>query len=150
MSYDSLRKGRYSCTNHFYFITAVTHKRIRIFENFFPARIVVHEMKKLHEAGMVNSLAWVLMPDHLHWLLQLTSEKQLPEVMHYLKGRSARIINKIANQRIPVWQRAYYDHALRRDEDLRCIARYLVANPLRAGLVEHIGDYPLWDAIWVE
>ncbi len=29
------------------------------------------------------------------------------------------------------------------------MARYVVANPLRAGLVERIGDYPLWDAIWV-
>ncbi len=106
-------------------------------------------MKKLHDAGMVNSLAWTLIPDHLHWLLQLTSQKQLSEVMHYLKGRSARIINKMANQRTPVWQRAYYDHALRNDENLRSIARYLVANPLRAGLVKHIGDYPLWDAIWI-
>jgi hypothetical protein len=29
------------------------------------------------------------------------------------------------------------------------VARYIVANPLRAGLVEHLGDYPLWDAVWL-
>ena len=29
------------------------------------------------------------------------------------------------------------------------LARYVVANPLRAGLVEKLGDYPLWDAVWV-
>jgi hypothetical protein len=29
------------------------------------------------------------------------------------------------------------------------MARYVVANPLRAGLVQKLGDYPLWDAIWV-
>jgi len=29
------------------------------------------------------------------------------------------------------------------------MARYIVANPLRAGLVERIGDYPLWDATWL-
>jgi hypothetical protein len=38
---------------------------------------------------------------------------------------------------------------LRKDEDLQTVARYIVANPLRAGLVEKIGDYPLWDAIWL-
>jgi len=32
---------------------------------------------------------------------------------------------------------------------LRRVARYVVANPMRAGLVKQIGDYPLWDAIWV-
>ncbi|MGH8412134.1 MAG: REP-associated tyrosine transposase, partial [Pseudomonas sp.] len=38
---------------------------------------------------------------------------------------------------------------IRRDEDLPAVARYIVANPLRAGLVEKIGDYPLWDAVWL-
>jgi hypothetical protein len=32
---------------------------------------------------------------------------------------------------------------------LRDIARYIIANPLRAGLAESIGDYPHWDAIWL-
>lgn len=49
----------------------------------------------------------------------------------------------------PVWQRTYHDHALRREEDLRAAARYVVANPLRAGLAEGIGDYPFWDAAWL-
>jgi len=48
-----------------------------------------------------------------------------------------------------LWQKGYFDRALRREEDLKAMARYIVANPLRAGLVEHIGQYPLWDAIWL-
>ena len=32
---------------------------------------------------------------------------------------------------------------------MKTMARYIIANPLRAGLVEHIGQYPLWDAIWL-
>jgi hypothetical protein len=50
----------------------------------------------------------------------------------------------------PVWQPGYHDHALRREEDLVTVSRYLVANPLRAGLVAYIGNYPLWDAIWFD
>jgi putative transposase len=46
-------------------------------------------------------------------------------------------------------KKAFYDHAVRKDEDVQGIARYIVANPLRAGLVKHIGYYPLWDAIWL-
>jgi hypothetical protein len=48
-----------------------------------------------------------------------------------------------------LWQKSFYDHGLRSEEDLKGIARYIVANPLRAGLVEHIGEYPHWDAIWL-
>ncbi len=42
-----------------------------------------------------------------------------------------------------------HGRSLRKDEDLVHLARYVVANPVRAGLVERLGDYPLWDAQWV-
>ena len=48
-----------------------------------------------------------------------------------------------------LWQTGFHDHALRREEDLAATARYLIANPLRAGLVQRVGDYPFWDAVWV-
>ena len=49
-----------------------------------------------------------------------------------------------------IWQDNYHDQAVRAEEDLRKMARYIVANPLRANLVEHIGDYSLWDAVWLD
>jgi putative transposase len=63
--------------------------------------------------------------------------------MQLFKGRTAHAIGE------PIWQANYHDHAIRQDEDMRKIARYIVANPLRAGLVESINDYPLWDAVWM-
>ena len=77
------------------------------------------------------------------WLMTLRSG-ELPGVMRLLKGRTAHAIGS------PIWQPNYHDHAVRRDEDLRVLARYIVANPLRAGLVERIGDYPWWDSIWLD
>ncbi|MFK5927062.1 MAG: hypothetical protein QM483_10570 [Desulfuromusa sp.] len=50
----------------------------------------------------------------------------------------------------PIWQKGYHDHALRDDEDLRQVARYIVANPVRAGLVVRAIDYSHWDAEWYE
>jgi putative transposase len=38
---------------------------------------------------------------------------------------------------------------VRKEDDLVGLARYLVANPLRAGLVQRIGEYPHWDAVWL-
>jgi putative transposase len=38
---------------------------------------------------------------------------------------------------------------LRNEESVIDAARYIIANPLRAGLVKRVGDYPLWDAVWL-
>jgi len=149
MSYNELRKGRFSEDNRIYFITTVTHHRIKLFNNFDSTRIVIHTMRQLDKSGYVDSMCWVVMPDHLHWLFQLSNNSTLAEVVKRLKAISARFINQHLNREGQVWQRSYYDHSLRQEEDLKQVSRYIIANPLRAGLVEDIGEYSHWDAMWL-
>jgi REP element-mobilizing transposase RayT len=149
MTYNALRKGRFSEPNRAYFITAVTRGRRPVFAELRVARLLIGEMRALHDGEVVNSLAWVVMPDHLHWLFQLRDSMGLEKVVGMLKGRSGRLINRHLGQAGSLWQRAYHDHALREEEDLREIARYIVANPLKAGLVASLADYPHWDAAWL-
>ncbi len=144
----ALRRGRLSESGRTYLLTAATHERQAVFQDWRLARLLVREMRGLHDAGAVESLAWVVMPDHLHWLVELRGHP-LAVLMRRIKGRSARALNVQLGRQGPVWQAGYHDRALRQEEYLQCIARYVVANPLRAGLVRCIGDYPLWDAIWV-
>jgi REP element-mobilizing transposase RayT len=66
-----------------------------------------------------------------------------------VKSYSARRVNTVIGRGGRVWQRGFHDHAVRKDESLEDIARYVVLNPVRAGLVGSVGAYPLWDAIWV-
>lgn len=89
------------------------------------------------------------MLDHAHWLLQLGSVTALADAVSRMKACAARSVNDQRQHHAPVWSRSYHDHALRKDDDLHAAARYLIANPLRAGLVTHIGDYPFWDVIWL-
>lgn len=42
----------------------------------------------------------------------------------------------------PIWQAGYFEHVLREDEDTRRVAGYILANPVRAGLVANPEDYP--------
>ena len=106
-------------------------------------------MRHEHDAGHVKSLAFVVMPDHLHWLFSLTGSRSLSESIKNVKAFSARRINEILGSNGAIWQPAFYDRAIRREEDLEGVARYIVANPLRAGIVRTIKEYPLWDAKWV-
>lgn len=150
MTYNNLRKGRSSEEGREYFITTVTAGRQPWFERFDLARCLVAEMRRMHDEGAIESLAWALMPDHLHWLFALGPRCTLAQTLNRFKGRSARAINRRLARTGPLWQPAYHDHALRAEEDRREIARYIVANPLRAGLVQKLGDYPHWDAVWLE
>ena len=149
MSYNALRKGRFSEPNRAYFVTAAAKERRPIFAELHTARLLIREMRVLHDEEIVSSLAWVIMPDHLHWLFQLGDNVSLKKAVGLLKGRSSRSINCHLRQGGSLWQAAYHDHALREEEDLREIARYIMANPSRAGLVDSLADYPHWDAAWL-
>ncbi len=149
MPRDDLLKGRFSETNRVYHITICSQDRIPWFQDFGRGRLVVKQMRLLQQQQSVRSLAWVIMPDHVHWLLQLGDRQTLSQAVKAFKGRTAVELNRYLQRQGAVWQRGFHDHALRKEEDIRQIARYIIANPLRAGLVEHIGDYPLWDAIWL-
>ena len=142
-----LRKGRVSQPGGVYLITTVTRQREPLFTDLFLGRIVVTTLK--NESSQATTLAYVLMPDHLHWLARLEAAIPLGAVMQAVKSVSSHRINRCLGRKGSIWQARYHDHAVRREEDIRVLARYVIANPLRAGLVNAIGDYPLWDAIWL-
>lgn len=143
MTYNDLRKGRVSQVGMAYHVTAVTLNRTPFFASFDNGRKVVRELMALQAEGRTETLCYVVMPDHLHWLMVL-KKGTLSGAVKLLKGRSAHAMGHV------VWQENYYDQAVRKEEDLRRMARYIVANPLRANLVERICDYPLWDAVWLD
>jgi hypothetical protein len=45
---------------------------------------------------------------------------------------------------IALWQGGYFDHVLRDEENRDALVRYIIANPIRAGLVLDVRDYPFW------
>lgn len=141
----SLRRGRVSIPGQYYHITCATVGRAAVFVDWPTGRPVVSALRIAECSNDAQTLAYCLMPDHLHWLLKL-GKPTLGQVVGQLKGRSFRASQPIDGD---LWQRGYYDHAIRTDENLLNVARYIIANPLRAGLVKRIGDYPLWDTVWL-
>ncbi|MBN0987752.1 REP-associated tyrosine transposase [Amphritea pacifica] len=143
---SALRKGRFSESGRIYLVTFVTHQRTPIFHDFGCGRIVVSSMRFL--TTLSDTLAYVIMPDHVHWLVELR-DGSLERSVHSLKSFSAKEINKKLGWSGHIWQKGFHDHAIRDEEDLTEIARYIVMNPIRAGLVKSCREYALWDAVWV-
>ncbi|WP_322520542.1 transposase [Guyparkeria halophila] len=148
MSYSDLRRGRCSEPGREYLVTAVTRGRRPTFKDWQLARLLITTFRESEVADRADWLAWVVMPDHFHALLRLR-QSSLADVMQRVRGVSARRINRQLGRHGPLWQPNYHDHALREDQARRDVAPYIVANPVRAGLVERIGDYPHWDAVWL-
>ncbi|OZY39457.1 transposase [Pseudomonas fragi] len=144
---NQLLKGRYSEHGRVYLLTTVTDHRRPIFSDFHLGRLVVNQLRQAHEDGIVHSIAWVVMPDHFHWLVELR-RKTLGELMCRIKSRSSVTVNRASQSASRLWQKGYHDRALRQEDDLKAAARYIIKNPIRAQLTTRIGDYPLWDACW--
>ncbi len=119
MTDNDLRKRRVSQSGMVYHIMAVTQNRMPYFASLDNGRKVVQQLMALQAGGCAETLCYVVMPDHLHWLMVLHKGK-LSEAVQLLKGRSAHAIGRA------IWQANYYDHAVREEEDLRNIARYIV------------------------
>jgi REP element-mobilizing transposase RayT len=138
-----LRKGRVSIAGQAYSISTVTRNRSPVFTDLHAARSLIRVLREHQEMARAETLAFVVMPEHLHWLMCLSEGQDLSSVVRSVKAISSRRLG------CAIWQKGFYDHAIRRDADLRAIARYIIANPLRAGLVVSIGEYPHWDAVWL-
>ncbi|QJD60807.1 transposase [Pseudomonas sp. gcc21] len=137
-----LRRGRTSEPGRLYLVTAATANRQPVFNDFASARTLVNIFQAESRLKQVHTWAFVVMPDHFHWILQLNDEP-LSHVIGRVKGLSARRLGRA------LWQDGFHDRALRKEQDLKAMARYVVANPIRAGIVDSVGDYPHWDAVWL-
>ena len=144
-----LRLNRWSESDRIYLITTTTHRRHPWFANLHHGRLLVASLRFADARGWTTTWAFVVMPDHLHWLVALGDRIALSEVVGRVKSYSARRLITASGIEDRVWQPGFHDHALRREEDLAATARYVIANPVRAGLVRSVGDYPLWDARWL-
>lgn len=81
------------------------------------------------------------MPDHLHLLIEATSERA--DLVAFAAEAKQRTAYRYRRRHAQVlWQKGYYEQVLRDDEATLTVARYILANPVRAGLVEEPGDYP--------
>ena len=81
--------------------------------------------------------AWCVMPDHVHLLLQ---DGDIVEFVRLFKGRMTPRGRVLEYERV-LWQRSFYDHALRKEESLTTVAIYIWQNPVRAGIADHAASY---------
>jgi REP element-mobilizing transposase RayT len=86
--------------------------------------------------------AYCLMPDHAHLLLGSTQSSSVVAFVGAWKSKCYHARRQMGDAD-QLWQRSFFDHALRKGENVLRTAEYILANPFRAGLVARVDEYPL-------
>jgi len=109
-------------------------------------RIATMVVKSLKEfaTDRYDLLAWSVMPNHLHFVLRLLGidsdddrqiSKRLAYVLQQIKGFTAFKANQILGRRgEPFWQREFFDRYIRSEQHLRNVVKYIINNPIKAGV----------------
>ena len=88
-------------------------------------------------------LAWCIMPNHVHVLFQLFPGVELESVLHSWKSFTAKKVNCLLGLEGTFWQREYYDHLVRNDDDFERVIRYIAENSAKGGLKN-------WPWVWIQ
>ncbi len=88
----------------------------------------------------VEAIAYCFMPDHLHCVVEgktaTANSRKFADVFRQVSGFHFESERSL-------WQEGYFDHVLRQEDDTRAVVKYIVLNPVRAGLCADPRDYPL-------
>lgn len=102
--------------------------------------------KKIHEydGKYYDLIAYCIMPNHVHILIDTANYENtsISQTMKLIKGGSAYLCNRKLQRKGHFWQDESYDHYVRNAKELENIIRYIVQNPVKAGLVE---DWEKWE-----
>jgi putative transposase len=136
-----LDRETYSQIGQIVAITIATRQRAAVFSRPSIAAETVELLRQARADHGVAVLAYCVMPDHLHLLLENESGIDLIAFLQRFKSVTTRLSWRNGFEGA-IWQRSFYDRILREDEDPAEQVRYILDNPIRAGIAETWGEYP--------
>jgi len=86
-------------------------------------------------------LEWVIMPNHVHVLVEVLPGHRLSDVVHSWKSFTAKEANRILGRSGEFWMPDYFDRFIRDEKHLAAVREYIRNNPVKAGLVEKPEDW---------
>jgi putative transposase len=146
---------RYRLENRPVFVTLVTAARKPfLVDHLEELRAAFGCVKQRHPFEFP---AWVMLPDHCHFIMDLPEgDGDFSTRINLIKGAFSRRVPDFAavpegrarRRERSVWQRRFWDHMIRDDEDFRRHLDYIHYNPVKHGYVEEPGEWPHSSFLW--
>jgi putative transposase len=124
-----------------YFVTFCTRHRARILDNESVYNAFLEFVRRGYAEFQIATGRFVIMPDHVHFFVQGPVDFRLSEFVRLLKRALSSVLKREGLSR-PHWQEGYFDHLVRQGESYAQKWEYVRENPVRAGLVGRVDDWP--------
>lgn len=110
---------------------------------------IMVEAFRYWEGKRLTNVAWCVMPNHIHWVLALNERDErgepvyLQDILQSVKRTTARRINeRYGRTGTSLWQKESYETTIRDDAHFVRAVHYTLQNPVKAGLVGAVNDWP--------
>ena len=141
------RYRRYFSHGQTVFLTLVTARRHPWFSHEGVKEHLLDALRATRKLYPFKHYGHVLLHDHLHLLLSPQDETGIPKIVgSFKRAVIARLGNSSTTVRGRAWQRRYYDHIIRDEQDFSRHLDYLHYNPVKHGLVAHAADWT-WSSL---
>lgn len=136
------RLHRYYVQNGIYFITGVTKNRIKFFKETKNVDLFWSNLRKTKQNYSFRLFGYVLLLDHFHFLIQ-PKESSISTIIGSFKKRVSQEYKKIheIDYQFILWQRRFWDHVIRNEDDLKFHLDYIHYNPVKHNYVDHPEDW---------
>jgi len=136
-----VRGYRIYAAEAFYHLRTSTVEHLPLLADDLCKQIVLDGLRHNAVAHGFDLLAYVIMPDHLHLLVQPQGDSNISRFMASFKKHTARCINEHLGRKGAVWRKEFYDHMMRSYEHLDELVRYIHDNPVRRGLAASADEW---------
>ena len=133
-------------TKRSYFVTFCVYNRVPVFSDQAVAKIAQSVIREYRDKGFYWLPAYCVMPDHIHLLIiPISPDRHVSRIVATLKNAINLTLRRL-KKRVR-WQWGYYDRILRDGEGTLDVAKYILMNPVRKGLVEDYRHWPFGEIV---
>ena len=125
-----------------FFATTKTSMSRRLLQSERNAGLLIEVLRSLVAENSLKLHDFVIMPDHIHLLIEVGCDMTIEKAMQLVKGRFSHRLGKELGYKGEVWQRGFTEEQVLGRESLSQHRKYIAENPVKAGLVREGESFP--------
>lgn len=114
----------------------------RLLQSEQNALLFIDVLRRYVAAGKFEMHDFVVMPDHVHLLIEVDEAATIERAMQLIKGRFSFRVKRECLYAGEVWQPGFSDERIKDEESFQRVREYIAQNPVKAGLVDSAEEYP--------
>jgi putative transposase len=125
-----------------FFATTKTCMGKRLLQSERNAGLLIDVLRSLVAENRFKLHDFVIMPDHVHILIEVRHEMTIEKAMQLIKGRFSHRLSHEYGYKGDVWQRGFTEVQVMNKQAFETHRVYIAENPVKAGLAASVEEYP--------